>query len=112
MVEAMPAGAVVIDLAAADGGNCELSEPDLIVEHGEVRIFPGQMLVNSMPGEASALYARNVLALTKLLVVEGAVRIDLDDEVIAGTVMTHEGRVVHPRVRPLLEPVETEGGDA
>ena len=113
MVEAMPAGAVVIDLAAADGGNCELSEPDRIVEHGDVRIIPGQTLVNSMPGEASALYARNVLALTKLLVAEGTIRIDLEDEVVAGTVMTHEGRVVHPRVAPLLEPIaETEGGDA
>ena len=113
MVEAMPAGAVVIDLAAADGGNCELSEPDRVVEHGDVRIIPGQTLVNTMPGEASALYARNVLALTKLLVAEGAIRIDLADEVVAGTVMTHEGRVVHPRVAPLLESVaETKEGDA
>lgn len=112
MVEAMPAGAVVIDLAAADGGNCELSEPDRIVEHRDVRIIPGQTLVNTMPGEASALYARNVLALTKLLVTEGALRIDLEDEVVAGTVMTHEGRVVHPRVALLLDPVaETKGGD-
>lgn len=113
MVEAMPAGAVVIDLAAADGGNCELSQPDRIVEHGDVRIIPGQTLVNSMPGEASALYARNVLSLVKLLVTEGAVRIDLSDEVVAGTVMTHEGHVVHPRVIPLLETAAAaEGGDA
>ena len=113
MVEAMPAGAVVIDLAAADGGNCELSEPDRIVEHGEVRIIPGQTLVNTMPGEASALYARNVLALTKLLVAEGAIRIDLADVVVAGPVMTHVGRVVHPRVAPVLESVaETKEGDA
>lgn len=113
MVEAMPAGAVVIDLAAADGGNCELSQPDRVVEHGDVRIIPGQTLVNSMPGEASALYARNVLSLVKLLVTEGAVRIDLSDEVVAGTVMTHEGHVVHPRVIPLLETAAAaEGGDA
>ncbi len=108
MVEAMPAGAVIIDLAAADGGNCELSEPDRIVEHGGVRIIPGQGLVNTMPGEASALYARNVVALTKLLVHEGAVRIDLEDEVVIGTVMTHDGKVVHPRVAPLVE--STGGG--
>lgn len=113
MVESMPAGAVVIDLAAADGGNCELSQPDRVVEHGDVRIIPGQTLVNSMPGEASALYARNVLSLVKLLVTEGAVRIDLSDEVVAGTVMTHEGHVVHPRVIPLLETAAAaEGGDA
>jgi len=103
MVEAMPTGAVIVDLAAADGGNCELSDPDRVVEHAGVRIIPGQGLVNTMPGEASALYARNVLALVKLIVHEGAVRIDLDDEVVSGTLMTHEGRVTHPRVVPLLE---------
>ena len=78
-----------------------------------MRIIPGQTLVNTMPGEASALYARNVLALTKLLVAEGAIRIDLEDEVVAGTVMTHAGRVVHTRVAPLLESIaETKEGDA
>jgi NAD(P) transhydrogenase subunit alpha len=109
MVEAMPAGAVVIDLAAADGGNCELTDPMRVVEHAGVRIIPGQGLANSMPGEASALYARNVVAIVKLLVKEGAVHIDLDDEVIAGTLMTHEGKVVHERVASVLE---TTGGAA
>jgi NAD(P) transhydrogenase subunit alpha len=103
MVEAMPAGGVLVDLAAADGGNCELSDPDRVVEHGGVRIIPGHTLVNTMPGEASALYARNVLALTRLLVTDGSVHVDLEDEVVGGTVMTHEGAVVHPRVTPLLE---------
>lgn len=103
MVEAMPAGGVLVDLAAADGGNCELSDPDRVVEHGGVRIIPGNTLVNTMPGEASALYARNVLALTRLLVTDGSVHVDLEDEVVGGTVMTHGGAVVHPRVTPLLE---------
>ncbi len=107
MVEAMPVGAIVIDLAAADGGNCELSEPDRVVEHGGVRIIPGQVLINTMPGEASALYARNVAALAKLLVTDGVLNVDLQDEVVGGTVMTHDGQVVHPRVAPLLE---TTGG--
>ena len=109
MVEAMPAGAVIVDLAAADGGNCELSDPDRIVEHAGVRIIPGHGLVNTMPGEASALYARNVAALVKLIVKDGVLTIDLEDEVVGGTVMTHAGRVVHPRVAPLLE---VPGGDA
>jgi len=109
MVEAMPAGAVIVDLAAADGGNCELSDPDRIVEHAGVRIVPGHGLVNTMPGEASALYARNVAALVKLIVKDGVLTIDLEDEVVGGTVMTHAGRVVHPRVAPLLE---VPGGDA
>ncbi len=109
MVEAMPEGAIIIDLAAADGGNCELSDPSRTVEHGGVRIIPGQGLANSMAGESSALYARNVAALVKLLVKDGAVTIDLEDEVVAGTLMTHEGKVVHPRVAPLLG---STGGDA
>jgi len=109
MVEAMPEGAVIIDLAAADGGNCELSDPSQVVVHGGVRIIPGQGLANSMAGESSALYARNVAALVKLLVKDGAVAVDLEDEVIAGTLMTHEGTVVHPRVAPLLA---STGGDA
>ena len=109
MVEAMPAGAVIVDLAAADGGNCELSDPDRIVEHAGVRIVPGHGLVNTMPGEASALYARNVAALVKLIVKDGVLTLDLEDEVVGGTVMTHAGRVVHPRVAPLLE---VPGGDA
>ncbi len=115
MVEAMPPGAIIVDLAAAEGGNCELSEPDRVVEHGEVRIIPGQVLINTMPGEASALYARNVAALAKLLIADGELNIDLDDEVVGGTVMTHGGRVVHPRVIPLLEAAtgsETHGGGA
>jgi NAD(P) transhydrogenase subunit alpha len=109
MVDEMQAGAVIIDLAAVDGGNCELSDPTRVVEHGGVRIIPGHGLPNSMPSESSALYARNVAALTKLLVKDGAVAIDLEDEVIAGTLMTHEGKVVHPRVAPLLADT---GGDA
>ncbi len=116
MVEAMPPGAIIVDLAAADGGNCELSEPDRVVEHGEVRIIPGQLLINSMPGEASALYARNVAALAKLLIGDEGLHVDLDDEVVGGAVMTHEGRVVHPRVAPLLEAEDdgarSDGGDA
>ena len=109
MVEAMPPGSVIIDLAASDGGNCELSEPDRVVEHDGVRIVPGHGLVNSMPAEASALYARNVVALLKLLIVEGSVRLDLEDEVVAGALMIHDGSVVHPRIVPLLE---TPGGGA
>jgi H+-translocating NAD(P) transhydrogenase subunit alpha len=109
MVEAMPAGAVVIDLAAADGGNCELTDPARVVEHAGVRIVPGQGLASSMPAEASALYARNVAAIVKLLVKDGAVHIDLEDEVVAGTLMTHEGKVVNERVASVLG---TTGGAA
>ena len=109
MVEAMRPGSVIVDLAAVDGGNCELTDPERVVEHGGVRIIPGQGLAVSMPGESSALYARNVLALTQLLVADGTMTPDRDDEVIGGALMVHDGEVVHPRVVPLLE---TPGGGA
>jgi H+-translocating NAD(P) transhydrogenase subunit alpha len=107
MVEAMPPGAVVIDVAAADGGNCELTDVAGPVEHEGVTIVPGHDLPSQMPGEASAMYARNILALCALLVHDGTLRLDLDDEVIAGSLLTHAGEVVHERTAELLA-----GGDA
>jgi H+-translocating NAD(P) transhydrogenase subunit alpha len=107
MVEAMPAGSVVVDLAAADGGNCELTDTAGIVEHGGVRILPGHDLPSEMPSEASAMYARNIYAFCGLLVTDGELSLDLDDEVVAGSLLTHEGDVVHERTAQLLT-----GGDA
>jgi H+-translocating NAD(P) transhydrogenase subunit alpha len=74
MVEAMPPGAVVIDLAAADGGNCELTDLAGPVEHHGVRILPGHDLASQMPGEASALYARNILAFSGCWSTDGRLR--------------------------------------
>jgi H+-translocating NAD(P) transhydrogenase subunit alpha len=99
MVEAMPAGSVIIDLAAADGGNCALTEVGTVVEHGGVRIIPGNDFPSAMAGEASALYARNIAAFCELLVDgERHVALDLDDEIIAGALLTHEGAVTKPRI--------------
>jgi H+-translocating NAD(P) transhydrogenase subunit alpha len=102
MVEAMPAGSVVVDLAAADGGNCELTDTAGIVEHGGVRILPGHDLPSEMPSEASAMYARNITAFCGLLVEDGELTIDLDDEVVAGSLLTHAGEVTHDRTAELL----------
>ena len=110
MVERMPAGSVVIDAAAGDGGNCELTDPDHVVEHGEVRIIPAPSLASAMPHEASALYARNVLGLVQLLMSEeGAVVVDRDDEVIAGASLTDAGTVTHgPTAEQLGDHVPAE----
>jgi len=102
MVEAMPAGAVVIDLAAADGGNCELTETERVVEHHGVRVFPGHELASMMPSEASAMYGNNIAAFVELFVTEGSLQLDLEDEVVAGAMLTHDGEVVHERTAELL----------
>jgi H+-translocating NAD(P) transhydrogenase subunit alpha len=106
MVDAMPAGSVIIDLAAADGGNCALTDPDQVVEHDGVRILPGTNIASDMPFEASALYARNISAFCGLLVDDGQVVLNLDDEVVAGARLTADGQVVHEPTANLL------GGDA
>lgn len=105
MVEAMPPGSVVVDLAAADGGNCELTAVDRIVEHGGVRIVPGHDLPNTMPREASALYARNISAFVGLLTKDGVIDLDVTDEVVAGALLTHDGAVVHAPTIAMLEGV-------
>ncbi len=102
MVEAMPAGAVVIDLAAADGGNCELTNIEGMVEHGGVRVFPGHNLPSTMPAEASTLYANNITSFLALLAPEGEVTLDLDDEVVAGALLTHAGEILHERTADLV----------
>jgi H+-translocating NAD(P) transhydrogenase subunit alpha len=102
MVEAMPAGSVVIDLAAADGGNCELTSLDGPVEHQGVRILAGHDLPSTMPAESSTLYAGNITSFLALLAPEGELEIDRDDEVVAGALLTHDGEVVHQRTAELL----------
>lgn len=101
MVRAMPAGAVLVDLAAERGGNCELTRPgETIVEHGVTIIGPLN-LASEIPRHASQMYSNNCTTFLKSLIKKGAFVLDLSDEVIAGTLVTHQGRVVHPLVRKL-----------
>jgi NAD(P) transhydrogenase subunit alpha len=112
MVAAMPPGSVIVDLAAERGGNCELTVADeTVVRHG-VTILGPTNLASSVPYHASQMYARNVVTLVQHLVhrekgpdgkATGAPRLTLnmDDEITKEIVVTHDGSVVHPRVREL-----------
>jgi H+-translocating NAD(P) transhydrogenase subunit alpha len=103
MVEAMQPGSVVIDLAAADGGNCTLTQVEGVVEHHGVRIIPGHGFPSAMASEASALYARNIAAFCELLIDdERGLHVDVEDEVVAGALLTHGGAVTAPRIAELL----------
>ena len=100
MVKGMREGAVIVDLAADSGGNCELTENGAeVVKHG-VAIMGDSNLPNSMAEDASSLYARNVQALVKLFNNKGECSLDLEDEVIAGALLTHAGEVRH---KPTLD---------
>jgi NAD(P) transhydrogenase subunit alpha len=89
-VEGMKAGSVVVDLAGETGGNCELTEPgQTVVRHG-VTIASPLNLPATMPEHASELYAKNVTALLELLITDGALAPDFDDEVISASCVTRE----------------------
>jgi NAD(P) transhydrogenase subunit alpha len=94
-VENMKPGSVIIDLAGESGGNCELTEPGETVERHGVKIVAPTNLPGEMPDHASQLYARNVAALLELMVKEGNLELDWEDEVIAGACITRGGEIVH-----------------
>jgi len=104
MVEAMRPGSIIVDLAVEQGGNCELSEADREVVHQGVLILGPSNLAATMPHDASSLYARNVWALLQLLLKEGGIAVDTQDEVVAGTLLTHGGEVVHAPTAERLQP--------
>lgn len=102
MVETMRPGSVIIDLAAERGGNCELTKPgEVAVEHG-VTILGPLNIPTDVPHHASQMYARNVSTFILHLVKDGALTLDLNDEITSGTLIAHDGDVVHARVRELL----------
>ncbi len=95
MVEEMREGAVIVDMAVEQGGNCELSKAgETVLAHG-VTIIGVSNLAATKPGDASLMYARNVLTLLLETLSEGEVKLDLEDEVIAGALITHNGEVRH-----------------
>lgn len=102
MVAGMKPGAVIIDLAAERGGNCELTQADEAVRSGGVTILGPTNLPSTAAGHASQLYSRNVTNLLRHMVKEGQLTLDLADEIVKETLATHGGEVVHPRVRDLL----------
>jgi H+-translocating NAD(P) transhydrogenase subunit alpha len=102
MVENMAPGSVIIDLAAERGGNCEITKADERVEHQGVLILGPTNLPSTVPNHASQMYSRNIITLLKSLVKDGAMHIDMEDEVTAGTLVSRGGEVVNSRIRGLL----------
>jgi NAD(P) transhydrogenase subunit alpha len=103
MVEAMRPGSVVVDLAAEAGGNCELTQPGEVVEHEQVEIHGPDDLPSQMPIDASRLYSRNVVNLLAHLVDDdGALQLDMDDEITDSVCLAHAGEVRSEAAREAL----------
>ena len=99
MVEHMAPGSVIVDLAAERGGNCELTRPGLrVVKHG-VTLIGWFNLASSVPYHASQMYARNLSAFLLHIVKDGKPQLDLNDDIVRDTLLTHGGNVVNARVR-------------
>ena len=95
MVENMKRGSVIIDLASENGGNCELTQKDKVVNHNDIIIDGTSNFPATMQVHASQLYARNVSSFVNYMIKEGELNLDLEDEIIAGAMFTHKGEITH-----------------
>ncbi|MGI9065535.1 MAG: Re/Si-specific NAD(P)(+) transhydrogenase subunit alpha [Pyrinomonadaceae bacterium] len=102
-VSGMKRGSAIIDLAGSTGGNCALTKPDEIVERNGVTIMAPTNLAASVPVHASQLYSRNVTSFLSLLIKDGELNINLEDDVVGPSCVTHGGRIVNQRVAATLE---------
>jgi NAD(P) transhydrogenase subunit alpha len=102
-VERMKTGAVIVDLLAENGGNCELSRAGETVDHQGVRIIGPVNLPASVAFHASEMYARNLLNFIKPALAAGVLTIDWNDEVFAASCVTHDGSIRHESTRKTVE---------
>ena len=102
-VNGMKRGSVVIDLAGSTGGNCAISKADEIVKRNGVVVMAPTNLAATVPVHASQLYSRNVAAFVSLLIKDGELQIDLNDDVVGPACVTHEGQWMNQRVASAMQ---------
>ena len=111
MAGAMTPGSVIVDIAAERGGNCELTRPGETIVHRGVTILGPVNLASMVPRDASLMYGSNITALLRLLVQNGTLTLNLEDEIIRETLVAHGNRVVHPRVCEILGLASVSSGE-
>lgn len=99
MVKSMKSGSVIVDLAAEQGGNCELTEPGEVVVKEGVTIIGKRLIPSLLPVNASEMYAKNILTVLQHLFPKGEYTLDFEDEITVGSVVAHEGHIRSSRVR-------------
>ena len=102
-VDGMKSGAVIIDLAAEGGGNCTLTQPGKTIVHNGVTIHAPLNVPSQVPVHASEMYAKNLLNFLTPMLKDGAYAPDFSDEVIAGALLTHEGKIMNEAIRQQVE---------
>ena len=101
MIESMKPGSVIVDLAAERGGNTDLTKPDEEVNHKGVLIIGPTNLAGEVPVNASSLYAKNLLTFLETMIdkKDKTLKVDWDDEIVKGTLVAKDGRIVHPSLQ-------------
>ncbi len=102
-IAGMRRGSIIVDLAGPTGGNCAVTRPGETVEVNGVTVMAPLNLAASVPVHASQLYSRNVTAFLSLLIKDGELNVDMSDDIVRPSCVTHDGRAVHPRVAAALE---------
>jgi len=102
-VEGMRLGSVIVDLAAPAGGNCELTQPGEEIHHHGVTIIGPLNLPATVPVHASQLYSKNISNFLQLLVRDGALNLDMNDEILRDSCVAHKGEIVNKRVAEALQ---------
>ena len=98
MVERMKGGSVIVDLAAEGGGNCDLTKAGETILHNRVKVYGPLNVPSTVSGHASELYAKNLLNLLTLMIKEGELNIDLEDQILKDSLITHGGAIVNAAI--------------
>ncbi len=102
-VEAMKPGSVIIDIAASTGGNCELTKNNETVVHNGVKIIGNSFFSIDMPTDSSKMFGKNVLNFLKLMISpKGEFNLNLEDDIVKGTCVTHNKEIVHERIKSVI----------
>ena len=99
----MRPGSVVLDMATEFGGNCEISERGKTVKKHGVSIIGESNLPSLVPTHSSEMYSKNILSLIQHIGKEGKVTLNLDDEIVKGSLISHNGEVINQRVKDLIK---------
>lgn len=99
MVHSMKPGSVIVDMAVETGGNCEVSELGKVTVENNVTVIGHQNIPSRLATDSSSLYAKNILNLLALIIEDGKLKIDWEDEIIQGIALTRNGDIIHPNFK-------------
>jgi len=98
----MKPGSVIVDLAASSGGNCALTQADQTIEINGVKIIGVGNIASELPQDASKMYGKNYINFLKLIIKDGEINLNFEDDIVKGTCVCHQGEAVNSRISEML----------